>query len=268
MLCGNLPGLGGELSSDNGSAQWYRSPIARGPQTHEHGGIALHLPSPRVLVGYALPSVLDGLIVPTALFYMVLMLDDFQGALYAALGWAYLAIVRRIVKRERVAGVLVLSAVLLTFRTALALASGSSFVYFVQPAGATVLVALAFFTSVVIGRPLTEKLAQDFCPLDPQMLTNTHVRKFFMRLSLLWAVVLMSNAGLVLWLLVASSLRSFVVEKTAVTVGLTVAGIAVSVFWFIYAMRTNGISVSFGTVAGPQLVPAEPLGPAPVETGT
>lgn len=39
----------------------------------------------------------------------------------------------------------------------------------------------------------------------------------------------MSNAGLVLWLLVASSLRSFVVEKTAVTISLTVAGIAVSV---------------------------------------
>jgi hypothetical protein len=55
----------------------------------------------------------------------------------------------------------------------------------------------------------------------------------------------MLNAGLVLWLLVSSSLRSFVLERSAVTYGLTAIAIFFSVTGFVSMMRQDGITVEW-----------------------
>ena len=71
------------------------------------------------------------------------------------------------------------------------------------------------------------------------------VRQFFIRISVLWASVLMLNAGLVLWLLVSSPLRSFVLERSAVTYGLTAIAIFFSITGFMAMMRRDGITVEW-----------------------
>ena len=68
---------------------------------------------------------------------------------------------------------------------------------------------------------LTQRFVHDFCPIDPELLARPRVRQFFVEISLLWATVLMVNAGITLWLLLSSSLRTFVLERTAATWGLT-----------------------------------------------
>ncbi len=84
-----------------------------------------------------------------------------------------------------------------------------------------VVVAALFLVSVVARRPLAERLAHDFCPLDPDVLVRPFVRRFFLRVSLLWGAVLATQAGFVLWLLLVSSLRAFVVERQLVNSVLT-----------------------------------------------
>jgi hypothetical protein len=237
-----------------------RSRIARedegaGAGGHEGaGGHTLHLPSPRAFLRHALPNIVEGTLAPGALFYLVLVLAGFRGALIAALGWSLLATVRRVVKRQRIPGVLLLGLALMALRTVVAFATGSAFIYFIQPTAGTFLVALVFLVTAVAGRPLVERLAHDFCPFDPELLKQQFLRRFFLRVSVLWCTVLSVNAGFVLWLLLRTSLRAFVVERTVVSGVLMVGGIALSVIWFVRAMREHGIAVRFGGALNP--VPA------------
>jgi hypothetical protein len=212
-------------------------------EPHEH---VLHIPSPVASLKHALPALLEGVIGPFAVFYLVLLTAGFNGALIGALAWSYLALIRRAVFGQRPPATLILGSVMLTLRTVVTFATGSSILYFAQPTAGTFLVAMLFLGSAVLGRPFTQRLARDFCPLDPEMMTRPFVRTFFVRISVLWAGVLAANAGLVLWLLLTSSLRVFVVERTLITWMLTATGIALSVFWFVRSMHGQGISVRCG----------------------
>jgi hypothetical protein len=218
---------------------------AEGSGADDGGDDILRLPSLRAVVHHALPALLESTIVPGALFYVVLLLDGFHGALIAALSWSFLALGRRLVRGHKVPAVLVLSVVLVSARTVVAYVTGSAFLYFVQPTASTFLVAVVFLVTAVARRPVIEKLARDFCPLDPDMFARPFVRRFFMRLSLLWFVVLATQAGFIMWLLLASSVRTFVVERSLVSAVLTVGGIVLSTLWFVRVMRSAGLTVRF-----------------------
>ena len=203
----------------------------------------------RAALRHALPSLIECSIGPAALFYLVLSVWGMRGALIAALAWSYLAAGRRLVRHERIPALLGVGLTLLTARSAVSFATGSAVVYFAQPMLGTVLVALLFLGSALVDRPLVERLAHDFCPLDHDVMRSPSVRRFFLRISFLWAVVLLVNTGFVLWLLLVSSLSAFVLERTAVTWTLTGAGIALSTRWFLHVMRQAGVTVRFGAHA-------------------
>lgn len=203
------------------------------------------MPSPRKAFRHAFPVVLEGVIGPLTLFYVLLVLSGFRGALIAALAWSYLALGRRLWKGGRVSMLLLFGTVLITLRTVIAFLTGSAFVYFAQPTLGTVVISLALLVSAGIGRPFTQRFAHDFCPMDPAIMSRPLVRRFFIRISVLWATVLLLNAGLVFWLLVSLPLRSFVLERSAVTYGLTAAAIFLSISGFMTMMRRDGITVKW-----------------------
>jgi hypothetical protein len=116
-----------------------------------------------------------------------------------------------------------------------------------------VFVALALLGSAIVRRPFTQRFAHDFCPLDPELLARPRVQQFFVRVSLLWAAVLITNAGLVLWVLLTSSLQTFVLERTGIAWSLTAGAIACSILGFTYTMRRDGIAIQWGQVDRPAL---------------
>jgi hypothetical protein len=197
------------------------------------------LPVPRLaaLARHATPHLLEATLIPLALFYGGLQLLGLWAALLAALAWSYTSLLRRLVTRRRVPGMLMLGIVGLTARTALALATGSVFLYFLQPTVGTGLVAAVFLGSVLLGRPLALRLAADFMPLPEALLANRGVRRFFLRVSLLWAAVFLANAGISLWLLVSQSLVTFLWSRTVASLALTGLAIAVSTYWFRRCVR-------------------------------
>jgi hypothetical protein len=213
------------------------------------------MPAPRKALRHALPVLLEGVIGPLVVFYLLLVLAGFRGALIAALTWSYLALARRLLKRERVSMLLLFGTILITFRTVVAFVTGSAFLYFAQPTAGTVAISLALFVSAMVGRPFTQRFAHDFCPMDPAIMSRPLVRRFFIRISVLWATVLMLNAGLVFWLLVSSSLRSFVLERSAVTYGLTAVAIFFSITGFMAMVRRDGITVQWANNRTPRLDP-------------
>ena len=194
----------------------------------------LPLPMPRLtaLARHATPHLLETTLIPLGLFYAGLQLFGLWGALLAALVWSYTALLRRLVTGQRVSGMLVLGIVGLTARTALALATGSAFLYFLQPTMGTGLVAGVFLGSVLLGRPLAQRLAADFLPLPEALLARPGVRHFFQRVSLLWAAVFLANTGISLWLLLSQSLATFLWSRTVASLTLTGLAIAASTWWF------------------------------------
>ena len=217
--------------------------ISRGRDDHP----TLHMPAPRAALRHAVPVVLEGVVGPAAVFYLALLVAGLHGALIAALCWSYGAFLRRVRRHERVSTVLILDLVLLTVRTVITYMTGSALIYFIQPMAWSVFVALVLIGSAIARRPFTQRFAQDFCPLDLDLLARPRVQRFFVHVSLLWAGVLIVNTGIVLWLLLSSSLSSFVIERTGVAWTLTAAAIAASIFGFTATMRRDGIKVKWGT---------------------
>lgn len=217
----------------------------------------VRLPAPLETLRHSLPAVVDGVLAPFALFYLFLVVAGFRGALLAGLAWSYLAIGRRVVRRQRPPATVLLGSVILTVRTAISFLTGSAFLYFVQPTASTAAVALAFLATALVRRPLVERLAKNFCPIDPSVMARPAVRRFFLQISVLWGGVMLANAGVVLWLLLSSSLQAFVVERTVTTWSLTTLAIVVSTLWFGRAMRREGLRVHWGRGHGPGPVAAD-----------
>lgn len=214
-----------------------------------HTAQTLILPRPRSVLRHALPNVVEGKLIPVALFIGFLQLVGSTGALLTALAWSLASIGYRTATGRKVPGLVIISAIGLTARTVVALVSGSLVVYFLQPTITTALVGIAFLISVPMGRPLAERLARDFCPLDPDSAQHPALRSFFLRLSLLWAATSLVNAAVTLWILLTQSPTTFVVIKSFMGPLSTGLLFAIAVPWFRHSMRAAGVAVRFGPPA-------------------
>ena len=215
---------------------------------HPDGRVAsvLRLPHPLSVLRHAVPVILESIVAPVAAYYIVLVLAGFRGALLGALAWSYLLVGRRLWRRERVSTMLWLGTALLTVRTVISFATGSAFVYFIQPTASAFLASLLLVLSALIGRPFTQRFTHDFCPLTPELLARPSVHRFFVRVSFLWAVAMFLNGAIVLTLLLTASNTSFPLERLGASLSLTAGAIALSITWFARSMRRDGVTVRFG----------------------
>ena len=206
--------------------------------------VHLELPDLHSMARRASLRVLEGVLVPLAIFLVGLRLLGVWGAIGIGLVWIYGLIAVRVCMRRPVPGILLIGAVTATARTIIAVASHSVVVYFLQPSLGTALIATAFLVSVVLDRPLAARLAVDFCPLSDEVRANVHVRRFFRQISLLWAFAQGANAAITVWLLFSQSVGTFVVLRSVVSTSLTAVAIIVSSLWFWRTMVRNDIAVT------------------------
>ena len=209
-------------------------------------------PSLRLLARNAVAPVMEGVVVPLALFYLFMWVVGIWGAMAVALIWSWGAVAYRVARNERVSGLLLLAALGMTVRTVLSVSTQSVFFYFLQPTLGTVVVAGAFLLSVPAGRPLAARLAEDFLPMPDAFRDHPAVRRYFLRITVLWALVQLANAALGFWLLISQPVPVFLAAKTAGTLVLTATAIGVSAFVFFRSMRHHGLLSS-------ELPPNEPI---------
>src|SRR5438270_10401659 len=203
----------------------------------------VEIPRLRTMARHAVPHLIEATFIPLVLFYTFLWTAGVWGALIAALAWSWCAIIRRVVTGQRLPGILVLGTLGITARTVAAFASGSVFVYFLQPTLTTIAIAGAFLLSVPAGRPLAERLAHDFVPLEPEVLGLPAVQRVFIRITLLWAFVNLANAIVSIVLLMSQPVGTFVAVKTVGGMLLVGAAVGASTVWFKQALRNHNISV-------------------------
>lgn len=228
------------------------------------------IPHLRSALRHALPNIVEGKVVPVVLFVVLLELTGSTWALLAALAWSLASIGYRRSTGRRVPGLIILSAVALTARTIAALASGSMVVYFIQPTVTTVLVGIAFIVSVVRRDPLAQRLAADVLPFDDDTSAHPLVRRFFVRLSVLWAITSMINASITIWLLLTQSTTTFVLVKSILGPTTGAVTIAIGLIWFRFTLVRSGTRLVWapapgtGSIAAPS--DASPPTPAPART--
>lgn len=190
------------------------------------------LPCLSVLLRHALPRFIEAVIAPVAVFYLALLVLGQTGAVVVAVLWVFGAIGIRLIRNLDVPGALMLAALGVSARGALAFGTGNPKLFFLQPTLGTLLVSAAFLASVPLGRPMAQKIATDMVPLPEDFLAHGRVRQFFLRMSLLWAFVFFTNAAVSLYLLWHESLETFLWLRTGLVFMLWVVAVAISLRGF------------------------------------
>lgn len=202
------------------------------------------------------PRLLEASIVPSLIFFTCLAWGSIGWAYLAAIAWTYGCVVRRVARGEQVTGVLVLASISITLRTALAVGSGSTFVYFAQPIIGTVVTGTVFLISIALRRPLIGKLASDFWPITPEQCEIPRVRRLMRALTLLWAGVNMATAAVTFVLLMSLPMTTFVAAKQVSGLAITISAIAVTIAWSHRTAVDEGIvSPSTRRAAAVDVVP-------------
>ncbi|MER5424752.1 VC0807 family protein [Streptosporangium roseum] len=195
------------------------------------------LPRLTALVRQAVPKILEGVVAPLAVFYAALAVLGLTGALIAAVSWVYAGVGWRLVRRVPVPGTMILAAIAITVRALLGLWSGSAVLYFLQPELGTICISMVFLASVRLNRPLVQKLTLDYIHLPTAVLKHERVRRFFARITLLWAFVLLANSAVSIWLLLHQSIGTYLLVRTSVVALISGLAVAVSVYAFRRVLR-------------------------------
>jgi len=214
----------------------------------------------RATIRHAGPCLLEGTVIPLVLFTAVVHALGLMPALWTSLLWSGAALGRRVIGRCRISGVLLLGAVGTAFRLVTVVWMGSPFVFFLQPAVATVACALAFGLSVPLGRPLAARLGADLVPLGEGQWADPEVRAACGRLSLVWCGALLANAALTLWLLSTLDVPTFVLLRPLVGLVTTLPAIVTSAVVGTAVLRRSGGRIQVGCPGPPTAPTAAPTG--------
>jgi hypothetical protein len=200
-----------------------------------------HRPHLRTVLTHLGISLLTATIIPSLLFTLSLLAGNIWSALIVALLWCYGSMAWRMSRRKRTSGLLILTVVGLTAKTVFALASGSTWFYFLQPAITDSIIAALFIASLTTARPIVARVAHDFYPMDADVAQRPKVQRLFWRLTLFWALVCLSKAVITVWLLHSMSTVSFVAIKGALMTGILLAATAVTVAAAVRVARSEGL---------------------------
>ena len=241
---------------------------------HLHSGRAqsghplVCLPAVSVVVWHVLRYLTEVAIVPGALFYVVFSRAGLRPALLAALAWASVAVVRRLLTRQRVPATLLLSLALLAARTTVSWLSGSVFLYFLQPTLTTFLTACVLLGSLRTTRPFVQRALEDYVPGLPTFTGQATVTRFFRRCSVLWACMYLLNGAGTTWALFTTELGPFMLISKVGGGAITLATITVSIVWFLRSLRADGVTVVFGAAGLPDPGPTRAAAPEAVLPGS
>lgn len=205
----------------------------------------VHLGSLAGQLRIAARHLFEVVLAPLGLFYLLLTLTDLTGGLLAALGWALCALVVRLVTRSPISALLLLSTGLLIVRTVIGYTTGSVLLYFLQPTVQNFVIAFVLLATLRLRQPFIARLADDFCAFPATLTGNPRVQRFFRRVSLLWALVFITNGVATLWMLARATLGDYVVMATAGSFTLVAVATVVSLLWFGRELRGEGLRLRF-----------------------
>ena len=119
------------------------------------------------------------------------------------------------------------------------LVSGSATVYLAQPVILNGILGLVFLISTLRGKPFAGQFAEEFFPFPPEVKESDTFRRSFSRVSLAWAVYLLSRSVFQLVVLLQSSVDAFVVVNVVTNVPIMAGLMAWSVSYITKQFRNS-----------------------------
>jgi hypothetical protein len=186
-------------------------------------------------------TLLIACVIPATLFFVCVVLAGVWVAIFTALVWSYGAIAWRKLSGRRTSGLLILAAIVMTGRTAVAMVTDSTFLYFLQPVISDGVVATTFLLSLATARPMVARLAGDFYPMDHELAVRPRIQRLFWHLTALWAALCLGKATMTLWLLLSQSLETFVLVKAILVISINVLAIIATIGAALVVARKEGL---------------------------
>jgi hypothetical protein len=199
------------------------------------------LPCLGAVVAHTVVSLLIAVVAPAVLISVTLLALNIEAAVLVALAWMAGAMCWRWASGRPMSWLILLALGMMTIKTVFTLATGNTFVYFVQPVFTDAVVASAFLVSLGTGRPIVARIAPDFYPVDAAIAARPGIQRLFRRLTLLWGLVIVAKGSLTLWLLLSQSMVDFVVIKNAAVIVLTLTAAAATITLSVVVGRQEGL---------------------------
>lgn len=201
----------------------------------------------RVVIRRSGRHVIEASIIPAVVFYGAVVGVGLHAAYLGVLAWSYGAFAVRVARGRPVPPLLVFTMIGISVRTVVAIISGSSFIYFMQPVLTTVVMGLVFLGSVLIGRPLIASLAHEFWPLTSDDVSSPAVTRLFRNLTMLWAGINLATAVTTMVLLMVLPLAAFVAVKQVTGLGISAIGVYVTVSASLRMARRENLASLYAT---------------------
>jgi hypothetical protein len=216
---------------------------ATGTLTEPASIVAAHHERPHLgaVIRRVVLSLLIACVIPATVFYVSLRVNGVWTAIFAALAWSYGAIAWRALAGRRTSGLLILTAVVMTGRTLIALLTDSTFLYFLQPIITDGVLSVIFLLSLATTRPMVARLAGDFYPMDAELSMRPRIRQLFRYLTVMWALLCLGKASMTLWLLLSQSTETFVLVKSVSILMINGTAVAVTIAAAVLVGRKEGL---------------------------
>jgi len=201
------------------------------------------------VVANALLMLTEAVLVPTLILYVAMRTVGSVPGLVGVIAWCLLTMGVRWMTGRRVPSTLLLVIGILVLRSGVALACSSVWLFLLQPIAASVLMGVLFIGSAAIGRPVTQRLAQDFVHLPERLLADRRVRRMFVEVALIWGLSRVLDAAMSLGSLHFGA-EFGVLARGILSIGFTAISIGACTYWGWRRMHAiPGVRFRFGTPA-------------------
>jgi hypothetical protein len=205
----------------------------------------LELPRPLRLLRTAGWNLTESVGLPLAAFALAAWLGGRDAGLLAGLGTIWItALVRRLATGS-VTGLVMISALVLTLQTAVAVATGNMWIFLLHFPLANLCLCFLFARTARGPNPLCAKLATEMISLRQPASCKDGLHGFFQRATLFWSGIFLALAACLGALLAMVPTAEFLVLSTVATAALVAAGTGASALWFRSSLRRLGLRLRF-----------------------
>jgi hypothetical protein len=215
--------------------------LIRMPATPSH----LELPHPRRLLWTAAWNMAESVGLPFGAYIVVTDVVSPDAGLLAGTAVVWLLIAIRKLASGPVSALLMISAIVLTIQTAVAISTGYMWMFQLQFPLANLAMSVVFARTAPTRKPLVAQLAEEVVALKQPETHHPGLHRFFQGVTWFWAgLFLVLTLGMAV-MMETEPYKLFMLVSSAVTVGLTLLGAAVCVIWFRAVLRRLGLRLRF-----------------------
>jgi hypothetical protein len=205
----------------------------------------LELPHPRRLLWTAAWNMAESVGLPFGAYVVITDLVSPDAGLLAGTAVVWLLIAIRKIVSGSVSSLLMISALVLTVQTAVAISTGYMWMFQLQFPLANLAMSVVFARTAATPKPLVAQLAEEVVALKQPEAHHPGLHRFFQGATWFWAALfLILTLGMSV-MMVTEPFKLFMLVSSAYTIGLTLFGAAVCVVWFLAVLRRLGIRLRF-----------------------